>query len=147
MNECCFSAFCFQMSFSFPLCLSVRAVCLGAVFPLCRTLKTVLPVMDAFLSHQESYFLISPYGVETVGLYIMLRERVKGVRSNCGGISLHCFSALAVVNHYFLFRGWMIFKASHLYFYRALNNRDFSKLPNSIKPVSNRISDENFSKY
>lgn len=62
----------------------------------------VLLVMDAFLSNQESYFLISPYGVETAGLYIMLRERVKAVRSNRRGILLHCcFSALAVVNHFF----------------------------------------------
>lgn len=52
--------------------------------------KAVLPVMDVFLSHQASYFLISPYSGKTARLYIMLRERVRAVRSDCGDILLLC---------------------------------------------------------
>lgn len=82
-------------------------VCLGAVFPVCRMVKAALPVIDVFLSHQEFFFiLISPYGGETAGLYIMLRERVRAVRSRYGGISLQCCFILDLlteknVSHYF----------------------------------------------
>ncbi len=74
-------------------------------------LKTVLPVMDAFLSHQESYFLISPYWGETACLYIILRERVKAVRSSCAVYYLTVklciiifYCVLATVYDYFCFR-------------------------------------------
>lgn len=85
-------------------------VCLDAVVFVCRMVKAVLPVMDVFLSRQESYFLISPYRGESAGLYIMLRVRVRAVRSNYAGKSLHCCfislssankATLADVNHYF----------------------------------------------